>query len=62
MLLAPLPVMDLRLELTADEQRALGYLNEEERAVYFEQLMALAHRDLTELFTVVSAPVVASMA
>jgi hypothetical protein len=50
--------MRVQLDLTADEQRAFSYMNEEERAAYFDQLVAAAERHLAELFAVFRAPLI----
>jgi hypothetical protein len=42
--------MQIQLELTADERRVFAYLDDQERRVYFEQLMQKARSDLAGLF------------
>jgi hypothetical protein len=41
--------MDLQLDLSPDERRAYSYMDAEERAAYFDQLMERARRDLAHL-------------
>jgi hypothetical protein len=48
--------MDLHVDLSTDERRALACMTGEERDAYLEQLLDRARFDLTELFGRVVAP------